>query len=183
MGDYEPRKQYRGKYSRGCIPIRKIQKWTQMYLVQFSSVQSLNRVQLFATPWTAACRDSLSITNSQSLLNSCPLNWWCYPTISCSANLFSFCLQSFPASGSFPMSQYFASDGQTNGVSASARVLPTNIQDWFPLGLTSLISLQTKGFSRVFSNTTVQKHQLFCAWLSLWSNSHLCFHTWLLEKP
>ena len=104
--------------------------------------------------------------------NSCPSHWWCHPTISSSVVPFSSCLQSFPASGSFPMSQYFASDGQTNGVSASARVLPTNIQDWFPLGLTSLISLQTKGFSRVFSNTTVQKHQLFCAWLSLWSNSH-----------
>ena len=110
--------------------------------------------------------------------NSCPSHWWCHPTISSSVVPFSSCLQSFPASGSFPMSQYFASDGQTNGVSASARVLPTNIQDWFPLGLTSLISLQTKGFSRVFSNTTVQKHQFFSTQLSLKSNSHI--HTWLL---
>ena len=85
--------------------------------------------------------------------NSCPLNLWCYPTISSSVIPFS-CLQSFPASGSFPMSQFFPSGGQSIGVSASASVLPMNIQDWFPLGLTGLISLQSKGLSKVFSNTT-----------------------------
>ena len=90
------------------------------------------------------------------------------------------CLQSFPASGSFPVSQFFKSGGQSIGVSASASVLPMNIQDWFPLGLTGLISLQFKGLSRVFSNTTVRKHQFFSAQLSLWYNSHV--HTWLLEK-
>ena len=90
------------------------------------------------------------------------------------------CLQSFPASGSFPMSQFFASGGQSIGVSASAPVLPKTIQDWFPLGWTGLISLQSKGLSRVFSNTTVQKHQFFGTQLSSWSNSHI--HTWLLEK-
>ena len=111
--------------------------------------------------------------------NSCPLSQWCHPTVSTSVVPFSSCLQSFPASGSFPMSQFFTSGGQTIGAPAS--VLPMNIQDWFPLGLTDLISLQTKGLSRVFSNTTVQKHQLFGAQLSLWSNSHI--HTWLLEKP
>ena len=89
--------------------------------------------------------------------------------------------QSFPASGSFPMSQFFASGGQSVGVSASASFLPGNIQDWFPLGLTGWISLQSKGLSRVFSNTTVQKHQFFSAQLSLWSNSHI--HTWPLEIP
>ena len=86
-----------------------------------------------------------------------------------------------PASGSFPMSQFFASGGQSIGVSASASVLPMNIQDWFPSGLTGLISLLSEGLSTVFSNTTFQKHQLFGARLSLWSNSHI--HTWLLEKP
>ena len=113
--------------------------------------------------------------------NSCPLNWWCHPTVSLSVVPFSSCLQSFPASGSFPMSRFFASDGQSIGASASASVLPMNIQDWFPLGLTDLICLQSKGLSRVFSNTTVQKHKFFCALLSLWSNSHI--HAWLLEKP
>ena len=92
-----------------------------------------------------------------------------------------FCLQSFPASGSFPMNQFFTSGDQSIGVSASASVLPMNIQDWFPLRLTGLIFLQSKGLSRVFFNTTVQKHQFFGTQLSLWSNSHI--HTWLLEKP
>ena len=113
--------------------------------------------------------------------NSCPLSQWCHPTISSSVIPFSSCLQSFPASGSFPMSQFFASGGQSIGASASASVLPMNIQDWFPLGLTGLISLLFKGLSRVFSSTTVQKHQFFGAQTSLWSSSHS--HTWLLKKP
>ena len=95
--------------------------------------------------------------------NSCPSSGWCYPTISSSVVPFSSCLQSFPASGSFPMSQFFTSGGQNIGVSASASVLSLNIQDWFPLGLTGWISLQSKGLSRVFSNTTVQKYQFFGA--------------------
>ena len=99
--------------------------------------------------------------------NSCPLSWWCHPTISSSAIPFSSCLQSFPASGSFPMSQFFASGSQSIGVSASTSILPTNIQDWFSLGLTGWISLLSKGLSRIFSNTTVQKHQFFCTQLSL----------------
>ena len=90
--------------------------------------------------------------------NSCPLSWWCHPTISSSVVPFSSCPQSFPAAGSFQMSQLFTSGGQTTGVSASTSVLPMNIQDWFPLGWTGWISLQSKGLSRVFSNTTVQKH-------------------------
>ena len=93
--------------------------------------------------------------------NSCPLSWWCQPAISSSVIPFSSHLQSFPVSGSFPMNQFFALGGQSIGVSASASVLPMNVQDWFPLGLTGWISLQSKGFSRAFSNTTVQKHQFF----------------------
>ena len=111
--------------------------------------------------------------------NSCPLSWWRHPTILSSVVSFSSCLQSFPASGSLPMSQLFTSGGQSFW--ASATVLPMNSQSWFPLALTGLISLLPKGLSRVFSSTTVQKHQLFYAQLSLWSNSHI--HTWLLEKP
>ena len=144
------------------------------------SVQSLSRVQLFAIPWTAACQASLSITNSWSLLklmsieSVMPSNHLilCHPLL---------LLQSFPASGSFQMSQLFASGGQSIGVSASTSVLPMNIQDWSPLGLIDWISLQFKGLSRVFSNTTVQKHQFFGAQISLWPNSHI--HTWPLEKP
>ena len=113
--------------------------------------------------------------------NSCPLSQWCHPTISSSVDPFSSCLQSFPASGSFQMSQLFTSGGQSIGVSASASVLPVNIQDWFPLGLTGWISLRSKGLSRVFSNTTVWKHTFFGSQLSLWSNSHI--HRWPLEKP
>ena len=111
----------------------------------------------------------------------CPLSWWCHPTISFSTVPFSSCPQSFPASGSFPMSQLFASDGQSTGVSASISVLPMNTQDWSPLGWTGWISLQSKALSRVFSNTTVQKHQFFSAQLSSQSNSYI--HSWPLEKP
>ena len=113
--------------------------------------------------------------------NSSALNQWCHPTISSSVVLFSSCLQSFPASGSFQMSKFFASGGQSIRISSPASDLPVSIQDWFPLGWTGWICLQSKGFSRVFSNTKVQKHQFFGTQLSLWSNSHI--HTWLLEKP
>ena len=111
--------------------------------------------------------------------NSCPLNQWCHPTNTSSVIAFSSHLQSFPASGSFPVSQLFASGGQSFGASAS--VHPMNVQQWFSLGLTGLISLLAKGLSRVFFSTTVWKHQFFTAQPSLWSNSHS--HTWLLEKP
>ena len=113
--------------------------------------------------------------------NSCPLTQWCYLTISSSATLFSFCLQSFPATGSFPMNQLFTSGGQTIGASASASILLMNIQGWFPLRLTGLISLLSKELSGIFSNTTVQKHQFSGTQPSLWSNSHI--RTWVLEKP
>ena len=132
----------------------------------FVVVQSLSRVQLFATPWAAARQASLSFTSWRllklmSIESVMPSNHLilCCP--------FSSCLQSFPASGSFLMSQFSASGGQSIGVSASASVFPMNILDWFPLGLTGLISLHSKGLSRVFSNTTVQKHQFFGAQLSL----------------
>ena len=111
--------------------------------------------------------------------NPCTLSRWCHPTILSSVVSFS-CPQSFPASGSSQMSQLFASGGHSIGVSASTSVLPMNTQDWSPLGWTGWISLQSKGLSRVFSNTTVQKHQFFSAQLSSQSNSHI--HTWLLEK-
>ena len=113
--------------------------------------------------------------------NSCPLSWWCHPTISSFVIPFSSHLQSFPASGSFPVSQFFSWGGQSIGVSASASVPPVNTQDWSPLGWTGWISLQSKGLSRVFSNTTVQKLQFFSAQLSSQSNSHI--HTWPQEKP
>ena len=112
--------------------------------------------------------------------NSCPLSQWCHPAISSSDIPFS-CPQSFPASGSFQMSQLFTSGGQSIGVSALISVLPMNTQDWSPLGRTGWISLKSKELSRVFSNATVQKHQFFGTQLCLWSNSHI--HTWPLEKP
>ena len=113
--------------------------------------------------------------------NPCPLSQWCHPAISSPVVPFSSCPQSFPALGSFPMSQLFESGGQSIGVSASTSVLPMNTQDSSPLGWTGCISLQFKGLSRVFSNTTVQKHQFFSTQLSSRSNFHI--HTWPLEKP
>ena len=113
--------------------------------------------------------------------NSCPLSQWCHPTISSSVVSFSSCLHSFPASGSFLMSQSFVIGDQNTGGSSPASFLPMNILDWFPLWLTGLITLQSIGLSRVFSNTTFQKYQFFSAQSSLWSNSHI--HKWLLEKP
>ena len=113
--------------------------------------------------------------------NSCPSSRWCHPNILSSVIPFSSCLQSFPASRSLPMSQLFASGGQNIEASTSASVLPMNIQGWFLLWLTCLISLQSKGLSRVFSSTTFQKCQFFGAQPSLWSNSYI--HTWLVEKP
>ena len=126
-------------------------------------VQSLSCVQLFATPWTVAHQSSLFFIISRRCSNSCPLSHWCHTTISSFVIHFPYpsCLQSLPASGSFLMSWLFSSDGQIIGTSGSASALPMNIQDWFPLGLTYLLSLQSKGLSRLSSNTTVQKHQFF----------------------
>ena len=146
-----------------------------------SSVQLLSHVRLFATPWTAAWQASLAITNSWSILKLMSIKSVMPSNYSSSVvPLSSFRLPPFPASGSFQMNQFFPSGGQSIGVLASASVLPMNIKDLFPLGWTGWISLKSKGFSRVFSNTTFQKHQFFSTQLSLQSNSHI--HTWLLEK-
>ena len=147
---------------------------------RFGSVQLLSHVWLSATPWITARQASLSITNSQSSLKLTSIKLvmpsshliLCWP--------FSSCPQSLPASESFPMSQLFTWAGQSTGVSASASVLPWNTQGWSPLEWTGWISLQSKGLSRVFSNTTVQKHQFFGTQLSSQSNSHI--HTWPLEN-
>ena len=142
----------------------------------------LSPVTLFVNPWTATRQTSLSITitNSRPCSNSRPSSQCCHPTISSSVVPFSSCLQSFPASGSFQMSQIFTTGSQSIRGSVSTSVLPMNTQDWSPLGWTGWIFLQSKGLSRVFSKTTVQKHQFFGAQHSLKSNSHI--HTWLLEK-
>ena len=145
--------------------------------VQFSSVAQLC---LTVTPWIAACQASLSITISQSS-NSCPSSRWCHPTISSSVVPFSSCPQSLPAWESFPMSQLFAWGGQSAGVSALASLLPKKSQGWSPSEWTGWISLQSKGLSRVFSSTTVQKHQFFSTLPSSQSNSHI--HILPQEKP
>ena len=160
-------------------------------LVIFSSCKSdifvvvwlLSCVQLFVTPCnflhTRFPCPSLSLEVCS--MDSCPLSWWCHPTISSSVALFSFCLQSFAASGSLLMSQLFVSGGPSIRASALVSVLPKSIQGWFPLRLTDLISLLSKDFSRVFSSTTVQKRQFFGSLPSLFSSSHIC--SWLLERP
>ena len=145
-----------------------------------SSVQSLSHVRLFVIPWIAAHQASCPSPTPGVHSNSRPSSRWCHPAISSSVDPFS-CLQSLPASGSFLMRQFFTWDGQSIGVSALASVLPKNTQGWSPLEWTGWISLQAKGLSRVFSNTTVQKHQFFGAQLSSQSNSHT--HKWPLEKP
>ena len=149
--------------------------------VQFSSIQLLSRVQLFATHGLQHSRLPCPSPTPRNHSNSCPSSQWCHPNISSSVVPFSSCLQSFPASGSFPVSQFFSSGDRSIGVSASASVLPMNIQDLFPLEWTCWISLQSKGLWRVFSNTTVQKYQFFSTQLSSQSNSHI--HTQPLEKP
>ena len=155
----------------------------QLYWFQFSSIQFSR----------AVVSDSLRPHESQHARppcppptpgvhsDSCPSSQWCHPAISSSGVPFSSCPQSLPASESFPMSQFFPSGGQTTGVSALASFLPKKSQGWSPSEWTRWISLQSKGLSRVFSNTTVQKHQFFSAQLSSQSNSHI--HTWPLEKP
>ena len=145
----------------------------------FIVVQLLSHVQLLAIPWTMACQ--APPLSPRVCSDSCPLSWWCYLTISSSATPFSFSFWSFPASGSFPMELAFTWGGQSIRASASASVLPVNIQGWFPLRLTSLIFLQSKGLSRVFFSVTTWKHQFFSAQPSLWSSSHIPI--WLLGKP
>ena len=132
--------------------------WVGYMQIVVAVVQSLSCIGLFATPLMQHDRLPCPSPSPGACANSCPLSRWCHPTISSSVVPFS-CLQSFPASGSFQLSQFFASGGQSTGVSASASVLPINIQDWFPLGLTGLISLLSKGISRVFSSTTTWKQR------------------------
>ena len=148
-------------------------------LVQSSTAQSLSHVRLFATLWTTAHQTSLRITNCWSLLKLMSIESVMLSNHLILCRPLLLLPSIFPVSGSFPMSQFFTSGSQRIGASAS--VLPVNNQDWFPWRLTSLIPLQSKGLSRVFSNTTVQKHQFFGAQLSLWSNSYI--HIWLPEKP
>ena len=150
-------------------------KMVMMTLYQITSDQSLSHVRLFATPWIAARQASLSITNSQSSFRLTSIQ------SVMPSSLFSSCPQSLPESESFPMSQIFAWGIQSTGVSALASFLPQKSQGWSPSEWTGWISLQSKGLSRVFSNTTVQKHQFFGAQPSSQSNSHI--HTWLQEKP
>ena len=144
-------------------------RWVYWHSVQFSSVQ-FSRSVMSNSLWPHGLQHTRIPCPSPTprvYSNSYPLSWWCHPTISSSVIPFSSCPQSFPGSGSFPMRQFFASDGRSFGVSASASVLPMSIQDWFPFEWTGWISLPSKGLSRFFSNTTVQKHQFFGAQLSL----------------
>ena len=144
-----------------------ISTWTYFYLLSQSVQFSLSVESDSSLPHGLQhSRPPCPLPSPRVYSNACPLSRWCHPTISSSVVPFS-CLQFFPASGSFQMSQFFTLDDQSIGVSASASVLPMNIQDWFPLGWTGWNSLQSKGPSRVLSNTTVQKHQLFGALLSL----------------
>ena len=143
------------------------------------SVQSLSHVWLFETQWMQHARPPCPSPTPRVYSNSYPLSRWCHPTISSSVIPFSFCLQSFPASGSFQMSQFCTSGGESVGAAIS--ILPMKTQDWSPLAWTGWISLQSKGLSRVFSSTTIQKRQFFSTQLSSQSNSHI--HTWLLDKP
>ena len=163
---------YFDKYRMACL---------HHYSIMFNSVQSLSRVRLFATPWTQHARPPYPSPTPGVHPDSRPSSQWCHPTISSSAIPFSSCPQSLPALESFSMNQLFASGGQSTGVSALASFLPKKSYGWSPSEWTGWISLQSKGLSRVFSNTTVQKHQFFSAQLSSQFNSHI--HTWLLEKP
>ena len=160
------------------MKLKTLAPWKKSYdQLQFSSIQSLSHVWLFTTPSTIARQASLSITSSQSFLRLMSI-------ISVMPSNHLILCHSPPPPPAFNLSQcqgLFQSGGQSIRVSASASVLPMNIQDWFPLEWTGWISLQSKGLSRVFSNTTVQKHQFFGAQLSSQSNSHI--HTWPLEKP
>ena len=157
----------------GCVYI-----YMCIYIYSVASIQFLCHAWLWPQRLWPPCPSPTTRVCTQT-----HVHWICdaISTISSSVIPFSSHLQSFPASGSFQMSQFFTSGGQSIGVSTSTSVLPTNIQEWFPLGWTGWISLSSKGLSRVSSNTTVQEHQFFGAQLSLWSSSHI--HTWLLKKP
>ena len=160
--------------------------WTHLNILVLLVVQLLSRIWLFVTHGLQHTRPHCPSPSPRACSNSCPLTQWCHASISSSVIPFSSHLQYFPASGSFLRSQLFTPGDQSVEASASASVLPMNMQDWFPSRLTGLISLQSKELSWVFSNTTVQKHQFFSVQPSLWSNSHT--HTWLkpylwLDRP
>ena len=165
-----------------CITGRFFTLWATREVVvgsvQFSHSVLFHSLRLHGLQQT---RPPCPSTTNGVYQNWCPFRWWCYSTISSSVIPFSSCLQSFPASRSFLMSQLFASGGQSIGVSVSPSIFPVNTQDWSPLGWTGWISLQSKGLSGVFSNSMVQKHQFFSAQLYSQSNSHI--RTWPLEKP
>ena len=160
------------------VKLRKVlwdcQIWNRSVSQLSSSVESISLWPYGLQHTRFACPSP----TPRAFSNSYPSSQWCHPTISSSVVPFSPCLWSFPASGSFPMSQFFVSGGQSIGASASTSIFLMNIQDWFPLGWTGLISLQSKGLSRVFSNTTIQKHQFVGAQLSLRSNSHIIHDYW-----
>ena len=156
---------------------RERERWTKCHVIKLLS--SFFSFKIVSDSGLQNARLHYPSSSPRVCSNLCPLSQWCHPTISFSVTCLSSHSQSFPALGSFPMSWLFTSGGQSIGASTS--VLPMNIQGWFPLGLTSLISLLSKGLARVFSSTTVQKHQFFGTQPSLWFNSHI--HTWLLEKP
>ena len=163
-----------------CIGRQVLNHYHHLGSIDTFVVQSLSHVQLFATPWTATHQASCPSPSPGACWNSCPWSRWCHPTILSSVVPFYSYHQSFPESGSFPVSWLFTSGGQSIGASALTSVLPMNVQGWFPVRLTDLI-LQSKGLSRVFSSTRVWKHHFFHAQPSLWSNFHI--RTWLLEKP
>ena len=166
-------------YKFNAIPIKiPMIFFTELESVQFSHSVVSNSLWLCESQHA---RPPCPSPTPRVYSNTYPSSLWCHPAISSSVNPFSSCPQSLPASGSFSVSQLFAWGGESTGVSASASVLPVNTQDWSPLGCTGWISLQSKGLSRVFSNTTVQKHQFFGTQLSSQSNSHI--HTWPLEIP
>ena len=155
-----------------------MQNLNQDTTLHFNSVQLFSLVWLLWPHGLQHARFPCPSLNPGACSNSCSLSWWCHPTISSSVIPFSSCLQSSAALGTFPLSHFFAAGGQIIWASASASVLPVNIQDWFPLGWTGLISLQSKGISGIFFKTTVQKHQFFGTPHYLWTNSHMCTWQW-----
>ena len=161
--------------------IKKLPFWFNQYLLLLLVVHWLSWVWLFGPQGLQHSTLPCPSLSPRVCSDSCPFGQWCFLTIYLSASPFCSWPQSFPASGSFPMSWLFTSGGQTIGASASASVLPVNIPGWYPLGVSGLVSLLSKGLSRVFSSTTIWKHQFLATRLSSWPNSHI--HTWLLEKP
>ena len=181
----------RNRYRWGLISLRmysmplscSLKKLNKFHVLYVVVIQSPSRVQLFSPHGLQHARLTCPSTSPEVCPSSCTLHQWCHPAISSSDALFSFCPQSFSASGTFPMSQLFTSDGQNTGDSASASVLPTSIQGSFPLRLTGLISLLCKGLSGVFSSTTFERHQFFDVLLFFFPQFSSHNHRWPLERP